>query len=195
MKRSIKTLVAAAMAFCFVGCGTVKQMQGAYNFVNCEYEYNSLSNLSIAGIDVTDGVSPLQVPRIVAVLSGKAESVPLEMTVNLDIANPNSTAAIMNGLQYVLNIDGIDFTSGKIDRPLNIPAGSKQTVPLRVGVDLKTLLTGDTADATVKAVKNIVGVGDEASVVTVKLKPTFKVGDRMVESSSDIPVRFKLGGK
>lgn len=196
MKKFYAIVVAASFMFGMAGCDTVRQVAGAYNFVNCEYDYNSVSNLTVSGIDLSKGeIGPMQVLQLTSLLTGKAQSIPLDMTVNVDITNPNLTEAMMEGLQYILSIDGLQFTTGELEKPLNIPAGGKATLPLRIGFDLKTLLTGDAADTTVKAIKNIAGVGDQPSKVTVQLKPSFKFGTTPWTAPVYIPISFNLGGK
>lgn len=176
------------------GCDVLRQVGSAYNFVNCKYEYNSVSAMSIAGIDLSKGVSLLQLPKVTGILTGAAQSIPLDFTVNLNVTNPNATAAAMSGMQYVLSIDNIKFTSGQLDKSLNIASGATEVMPMRISLDLKTLLTGDSGNAVLGIVKNIIGIGNEKSDVKLELKPTFMVSGVPVTSPAYIPVSFSFGG-
>ncbi|MDR2533391.1 MAG: hypothetical protein LBC81_01210 [Tannerellaceae bacterium] len=177
------------------GCDVVKQMGGAYNMTQCNYSYRSVSNLRIAGMDLSKGVSIAWLPRITGILSGTAQSVPLNFTLNVDVENPNRTAAMLQGLQYILSIDNVDFTTGVVNRSLNIPGGGSQLMPLDIGFDLAELLRGESKDAVVNIVRNFLGVGDKASNVTFRIKPTFLIGSVPVTSPAYIPVSFTFGGK
>jgi LEA14-like dessication related protein len=183
------------IAFLPAGCDVAKQLGGAYNMSQCKYSYNSLSNLNVGGIDLSKGLSLASIPMVTAILTGTAQSVPLNFTLNLDVNNPNKAEAMLNGLQYILSIDNVEFTSGTVNKPMNIPAGGTQILPLAIGFDLATLLKGESKDAVLNIAKNFLGVGDKASNVTFRIKPTFMIGTVPVVSPSYIPITFSFGGK
>lgn len=178
------------------GCDVARQVGGAYNVINCKYDYNSISSINLAGIDFNQGLSVTNIARATTLLSGRStSSIPLNFTLNLDVTNPNQTAAYLNGLDYILSIDNIQFTTGSLSQTLNVPANDKGILPLGIGFDLATLLKGDSKDAVVGIVKNFVGIGDQKSNVTLQIRPTFIIGNRAVPSPAYIPVSFAFGGK
>ncbi len=187
--------LAIAIMIAMASCDVAKQAQGAYNMVNCKYDYQSLNNFSVAGINVSKGISLLDAPKIVNLLTGNLSSVPVGMTVNLGVTNPNQTEAMLNGLDYVLAIDGIDFTSGALQQQLSVPAGGTGTLPLAMSFDIATLLKGDTHTAVANVVKNMVGIGSDASKVTLNIRPSFMVLGQKVTSPVYIPISFSFGGK
>lgn len=193
----IKTIIAAmALIMTVSSCDTVRQAAGsAYNMVNCKYDYNSVSALSVAGINLSKGIQFTDIPRVTSLLSGNASSVPLNMTLNLDVSNPNETRAAMSGLQYILSIDGIQFTTGSVDKPLSIEPGQKQMLPVQIGFDLAGMLRGESADAVMGIAKNFLGIGDKKSEVSLQVKPSFDVAGHKVTSPIYIPVTFSFGGK
>ncbi|MDR2499108.1 MAG: LEA type 2 family protein [Tannerellaceae bacterium] len=193
--KAILWLCSISLLLATASCDVMKQMGGAYNMTQCNYSYRSLSNLNISGMDVSKGVSLSWLPSITGILSGTAKSVPLKFTLNLDVENPNQSAAMLHGLQYILSIDNVDFTNGTIDRSLNIPGGASQAMPLDIGFDIAELLRGESKDAVVSIVRNFIGIGDKASNVTFRIKPTFMIGTVPVTSPSYIPVTFAFGGK
>jgi LEA14-like dessication related protein len=173
----------------------MNQLGGAYTMTRCKYEYHSISKLSLAGMDLSKGFSIAYIPQLTAVLSGNASSVPLSFTLNLNVDNPNQSTALLHRLQYVLSIDEVRFTSGSLDQSLNIPSGGNQLLPLTIGVDLATLLKGDSKDAVVNIAKNFIGIGNKPSNVTFHIKPTFMVGNVPVTAPDYIPVKFSFGGE
>jgi hypothetical protein len=177
------------------GCDIAKQVSGAYNLTQCKYDFNSISALNLAGMDLSKGISAMQILRLTPILTGKPSSIPLNFTLNLDVTNPNSTAAMLHGLQYILHIDDVQFTSGTVNRALNIASGEKQVLPLSIGLDLATLLTGESKDATLNIVKNIAGINDQKLQVTLQIRPTFMIGNQPVASPVYIPVEFSFGGE
>lgn len=184
-------LVAVTLA----GCDSVQQgLKSTYNMINCEYSYKSISGLSIGGVNLSNGLSLTAVPKITSMLGGTATSIPLDFTLNLNVKNPNQSNALLHGLQYIISIDNIQFTTGSLNQTLNIASGQTQTLPLTIGVDLVSLMKRESKDAVVDIAKNFVGIGSKKSNVTIQLKPSFKVGNSMVASPVYIPVSFSFGG-
>ena len=191
----MKALLICLLTFgCPSSCDVAQQVGSAYNMVNCQYGYRSISNLTLAGIKLSDGVSLTNMARVTTLLSGTAASVPLQFTLNLGVSNPHQAPAAMNGLQYILSIDGVEFTTGSVSQTLNIPGGSTQVLPLSVGFDLAALLSGDSKDAVANITKNFIGIGNRESKVTLQVRPTFMVNEYPVTSPIYIPISFSFGG-
>lgn len=192
MKRVILFLL---VVFTFTGCGVTNELTGAYNMTQCKYNYKSISNLTVSGMNLSNGISALNIPKLTSILTGNASSIPLDFTLNLDVNNPNQTEALLHGLQYVISVDDVQFTTGTLNKSLNIAAGGTQTLPLTIGVDVATLMKNNSKDAVTNIVKNFVGIGSNKSNVTVQLKPTFMIGSVPITSPVYIPVSFSFGGK
>lgn len=196
MKQKIIALVIlAAMS---VACGTVgNDLMGAYNLTQCEYNYKSISNLSISGMNLSssNALSVTNIAKITSILSGNATSIPLNFTVNMDVKNPNQTTAALSGLRYNLKIDGIEFTNGTMNQGLNIASGGTQVLPLNIGLDVATLMKSDSKNSVLNIVKNFIGIGSEKSKVALDLYPTIKIGNNSITSPVAIPVSFSFGGK
>lgn len=200
----VMVLAAALTVTATTSCDVLKQMQGTYNMVNCKYDFRSLTGVSVAGIDVSRGLSLLDAPKIVNLLSGNATSIPVGCTVNLDVQNPNANDAILNGLDYVLAIDGIDFTSGSVAKQLTVAPGGSGVLPLTMAFDVATLLkNGDSRDAVMGVVRNLVGMSGigsavgatDPSKVTLNIRPSFNIAGRKITSPVFIPVNFSFGGQ
>lgn len=193
MKKRILTLLFVAATL--VSCESLQQgLMSTYNMVNCEYNYRSISGLSIGGVNMSNGLSLAAIPKVTSILTGSAKSIPLDFTLNLDVKNPNQSNALLHGLQYIISIDGVQFTTGSLNQSLNIAAGQTQSLPLTIGVDLASLMKNESKDAVVDIAKNFLGIGSKKSQVSLQLKPSFKVGNTMVASPIYIPVNFSFGG-
>ncbi|MDR1810811.1 MAG: hypothetical protein LBR34_10515 [Prevotella sp.] len=194
MKLKLFSLCAAMSIL--TGCDVLKQeAAGLYNMTQCKYEYNSISNLSLSGMNLSSGISALNMTKILALFSGQSSSIPLSFTLNLGVSNPNTTAALMHGLDYIVNIDGVQFTTGSVAQELNVPAGGRQTLPLSIGFDLASMMTGDSKSAVTNIVKNFLGIGSQKSNVSVQIKPSFLIGNQRIAAPMYIPVDFSFGGK
>ena len=66
-------------AFCaallaFTACDVVKQAEGLYNMTQCEYEYDSVTDLSLAGVNLSGELTPLQIARLLGVPEGTVKT-------------------------------------------------------------------------------------------------------------------------
>ena len=174
------------------GCAA---LQSAYNLANCDYKYQSISNLTISEMNVSNGLTPLMIPKVLAILSGNASSIPLNFRLNVDVRNPNSGTAAFQSLNYIISIDDVQFTTGIFRQAFQVNAGETKTLPMDIGVDIAELLKNNSRSAVENIVKNFLGLSDTASKVTVQLKPSFKVGEQTFASPVYIPVNFTFGGK
>jgi len=184
-----------AVFFTFSGCDVAKQFGNAFNFTQCKFNYNSITNLSLSGTNLSRGLTAANILQLTSLLMGNAPSIPLDFTLNLDVTNPNQSAAALNGLQYILNIDDVQFTTGTINQSFSVAGGGTQVLPLQIGFDLATLLKGDSKNAILNIAKNFLGIGNQKSNVTLQLKPSFNIGGYPLTSPTYIPVSFAFGGK
>lgn len=193
MRKVISILLLSVM---MVACDASKSsLSGAYNMINCKYSYNSISGLSISGMNLSSGLSLTNITQITSILSGNASSIPLNFTLNMDVNNPNQSEAAFHGMSYILNIDGVQFTTGNVTQTMNIASGQTQTLPLTIGVDLAQLMKTESKDAVTNIARNFLGIGSEKSEVSLQIKPTFMIGSVPIQSPVYIPVSFSFGGK
>ncbi|NDW18432.1 hypothetical protein D0T53_05815 [Dysgonomonas sp. 216] len=196
MRRKTGILgIVISLMLIFSGCDVSKELSSAYNITQCKYDYNSISNLTVSGMNLSSGISATNVLKLTSILTGQANSIPMNFTLNMDVKNPNQSAAKMHGMQYIISIDDIEFTTGSVNQTMNIAAGGKQTLPLTIGLDLATLMKSNSKTAVQNIAKNFLGIGNSKSKVTVQLKPTFMIGSTPITSPVYIPVSFNFGGK
>jgi LEA14-like dessication related protein len=194
MKKLIYCVLLLGMLM-FSGCAALQSsLSGAYNLANCNYRYHSVSNLVISDMDLSNGLNPLMIPKVLAILNGNASSIPLNFRLNIDVQNPNSGPAAFQSMNYIISIDDIRFTTGNFKQPFQVNAGETKMLPMDIGVDIAEIIKNNSRSAVVNIVKNFLGLSDTASKVTVQLKPSFKVGEQTFTSPVYIPVNFSFGG-
>lgn len=195
MKKGIILLIAVVM---LNGCGILDQVGGAYNLSQCEFTYNSLEKIQLAGIDIGNGstLSVAKMASISTILSGlgNMQTIPLNMTLKMDIKNPNTTAAFLNALDYAVEINDLEFTTGKMDIPIRIEPGQTNVLPINIGVDIKNLMNRYSQDRVQGVMNSFLGISSDKTEVTVKLWPKVMVGNTAVKSPAAIPVVFTFGG-
>ena len=170
-------------------------MLKTYNMKNCEYSYKSATNVTISNINVSNGISIADAPKILLLLNSQNQSIPLSFLLTLDVKNPNSSEAAFHGMEYKVNIDGIDFTEGSIDEPFSVASGETKPLPIKIGTDVTQLIEKNSKDAVMNTVKNFIGLSNEKTKVRVDLRPKFLVAGKTVSSPTTFPVDFSFGGK
>src|SRR5699024_1938440 len=152
--------------------------------------------VTISGVNVSNGngLSMTTVAKLTSILTGKATSIPVNFTLNLDVNNPNRSDAFLNGLQYIISVDNIQLTTGTLDQALRVASGETRSLPLTIGLDSAPLMTNSTKDSLLNVAKNLAGMGTKQSNITIQLKPSFLVGNTSIASPVYIPVNFSIGG-
>jgi LEA14-like dessication related protein len=196
MKKSIIILSTILLMY---SCDVVKQIGGAYNLMQCKYDYKSIDNIQIAGIGLGKGksVSILEIASLTTILSGGSlQNIPFSMVLNLDVENPNEKdAAYLNGMDYMIELNDMEFSSGKMDVPVRIEPGKSAVIPLSIGVDLKNLMNRYSKEKVSSEMSRFLGVSPGQTKVTVKLWPKVLIGDVPIKSPAHIPVTFLFGKK
>jgi LEA14-like dessication related protein len=200
MKKYIFRFIALLVFVNFLSCDVAQQVAGTYNMTQCKYEYQSISNLSLAGINLQNvsslsSLNPLALANLTAAFSSSKGTLPLQFTLNLDVTNPGVQTALLNGLSYILEIDGIEMTTGFLDSKLQVSGGQKAQLPVGLAFDLKQVMSGQSLTAVKNLAFNFAGIGDASSKVTIRLQPTLSIGGKSYKSPTYIPVSFTLNKK
>ena len=191
MKQILYLILITAMIG-FSGCSGLKE---TYNLKNCDYDFHSITNLTIADIDLSKGLTPLMVPVVLSILAGNATSIPMHFTINIDVENPNEGAASFEKLEYIIYIDNIRITDGLVTQPFYVEGGNSKVLSVDIDIDIMDLVKENTRPATENAIKNFLGISDTPSKVNVQLKPSFKVGKQTFAAPSYVSVNFTYNGK
>ena len=192
-----KTIIILSTIFLMYGCNVFDQIGGAYNLSQCKYDYNSIDNIEVAGNKLGKGksISIANLASLTTILAGGSmQTIPFSMTLNLDVMNPNQNAAFLNGLDYLIELNDMEFSTGKLNVPLRIEAGNTSVLPLTIGVDLKSLMNRYSQEKVTSEMSRFLGISPGQTKISVKLWPTLLVGDMPIKSPAYIPVTFVYGG-
>jgi hypothetical protein len=194
MKKIMAFIGISMMMF---SCDVAQQVLGTYQLTQCKYDYNSISGLTISGINLQNinslsTLNPLNLATLTSAFSSKNGSLPLDFTLNLNVTNPGVQSALLNGLEYILEIDNHEVTTGSLEQKLQINGGQKVILPIKMSFDLKKALSGESLESIKNLAFNFAGIGSSSSNVTVRLKPNLMIGNQLIPSPSYIPISFKL---
>jgi LEA14-like dessication related protein len=192
-----KTVALLAFTIALFSCDVAQQLLGTYQMTQCKYEYSSISNLNLAGVNLQNvsslsSLNPLSAANLLSAFVSPGGALPLHFTLNLNVTNPGVQTALLNGMSYILEIDGIEMTQGTLNTQFQVASGQKTLMPIQMGFDLRQVLSGKSAEAIKNLAFNFAGIGNASSNVTVRLKPTFMVGGQALSSPNYIPVSFTL---
>ena len=194
MKKSLIILSTILLMF---SCDIAKQLGGAYNLAQCKYDYNSIDNIEIAGVNLgkSKSLSIANIATLSTILAGGAlQNIPFTMVLNLDVLNPNEKAAYLNGLDYEIELNNMEFAKGQLDVPLRIEPGQTAVLPLSIGLDLKNLMNRYSKEKVSTEMSRFLGISPGETKVSVKLWPKVLIGDIPITAPTYIPVTFVFGG-
>lgn len=194
-----KTILLLTVAIVLNGCNVVNKIGGAFQLSQSEYRYHSLENIHLAGITLGNAstISVSKLASIATALAGGAsmQNIPFSMTLNMDVTNPNQSAAFLDALDYAILINEMEFVEGKMDIPIRIEPGETKNIPIPISLDLKNLMNRYSQQRVSKEMSAFLGITPNETSVTVKLWPKLTVGKTVLKSPAAIPVVFSFGGK
>jgi hypothetical protein len=199
-KKKIILWFAFLITFTFVnsGCDVAKQAQQVSNLSSCDFRIWSVENVNLAGVEFqhVKSISDLGLADAARIMGGLASpTFPLSLQLNLEGRNPNAKEAGLNRLEWILFIDDIQMTTGILDKPFIIPAKGSTNIPVQIALDLKTVLSGKSAEALIKFCLNLAGMGNEPTRFKIKLKPTVLIGTTLLRYPGFITVNTTFTGK
>ncbi|MDR0547527.1 MAG: hypothetical protein LBG77_08135 [Dysgonamonadaceae bacterium] len=199
MMKKIVTLLSIALVLfsCDVVKDLGKQALGTYQLTQCKYEFNSISGVALSGINLQNitsltNLNPLDLVKLTSAFATSSGSLPINFTLNLDVSNPGAQSALLNGLDYVMEIDGRQMTTGSIAQRVQINSGQKTVLPINMAFDLKQVLSGQSLESIKNIALSLAGISGGSSNVTMKLQPSFIVGNQTLKAPNYIPLSFQL---
>ena len=189
--KTKKWMVVTALAAVICGCTVLKQ---AVALKDCKYAYSRMSDITFMDMKTNEMASFAGAARLAMGLVGN-QPAPLGFTIHLKVTNPNETTAAMESLYYKVFLDSVEVAEGNSLEPFMVVGGGEADLPLKINTDVKTLLQSDKRATMTKVIRNLVGVANEPTDVTVQLKPTIRVGNSQLTSPVYFPVKFVYSGK
>lgn len=194
-----KILLICLTALAISGCGINKQAQQIKALENCTYRITSADQITIAGADVKKLINDQDInmgslPGLA--LSLLRKDVPLRARLNLEVKNPTNNAAAINQFEYKILINRQELANGFVNQEVNVGAGQSTVVPVDMEVNIYPFVSnskvmGEISDF-IKSGKN----GDEKKgILTLKIKPSIKVGNTLVKYPGFITIDKEVSSK
>ncbi len=196
MKKNTLLIVLLISIFFTSSCDILNQVVEASQLAQCKFNIQNTQNLTIAGINMQNknsfsDFSFQDALKLTNVLT--SNRIPAEITINLKAKNPNSKTAGMNRLAWTLLLDNQQITNGVVNERINIPANGSSTIPMTVAFDLRKLFSGKSKDSFMNLINSLTGKNGKGSKVALKLVPSIKVGNQLIDYPGNITVNHTIG--
>lgn len=186
--KSLKLIIAAVMTIALVGCNSVT---GLKNFADCKFKFNSVSNVKLADIDLTNKKSysnfKLTDLATLGVAYAKKELM-LDMNVNMVVNNPNEQPAQLDGMDFILWIDDEEMLDGTMNQKVKIEAGEDAVVSLPISMNLYESIKDKKINAMAEFALGLATNKADNSRVKVSVKPFFTIMDKTIKFPSYITI-------
>ena len=183
MSKFKKFILILLVAVGFASCDVLEQMVQMANFANCTFDFNSVNDVEMLGVNLNRGMKKTDLSVAQALALTKAlisKSLPVTFNVNLDVTNPNSSPASMKKMDYILTLNDKQVISTTMDKSISVPANASNTVTIPVTTDLFQLFSGESADAIVNLAFKLAGASSNPVNVGIKIKPYITVGNQQL---------------
>ena len=195
MSKLKKTLIILFATIGLASCDVLTQVAQMANFANCTFDFNSLNQIQMLGIDLSKGMTKdnLNITQGLALVNAISNrTLPVNFNVNLNVKNPNSIAASMAKMDYIISLNGKEVVSTTLNQSVNVPANSTNVVTIPISTDLFQLFSGESADAIVNLAFKLAGASSNPVNIGIKVKPYITIGNQQLAYPDYISINKTL---
>ena len=183
MSKLKKTLIILFVTMGLVSCDVLNQVAQMANLVNCTFDFNSVNQIQMLGVNLSKGMSKtdLNATQLLSLADAiMRKQLPVTFNVNVDVKNPNSIAAAMTKMDYILTLNEKQVVSTTMNNGINVPAKSSSVVSIPITTDLFQLFSGESADAIVNLAFKLAGASSNPVNVGLKVKPYISINGQQL---------------
>lgn len=194
-----KIILFCLTAIVLQSCGINRQAQQIKALEKCTYRITSADNISLAGANVKnllDGqnINLSSLPGLALGLLRR--DIPLRAKLNLEIKNPTSDAAAINEFEYKILINKVELVNGFVNQNVNIDAGQSTIVPIDMVANLYPFISDSKVmDQITDFLKSSKGGPEKKGILTLKIKPSFKVAGSLIKYPGFITIDKEISSK
>ena len=183
MSKLKKTLLVLFVTMGLASCDVLTQVAQMANFANCKFNFNSVDQIQMLGVNLSKGMSKsdLNAAQLLSLANALMKrELPVTFNVNVDVSNPNSMAASMTKMDYILSLNGKQVISTTMSNAVNVPANSSSIVSIPITTDLFQLFSGESAEAIVNLAFKLAGASSDPVNVGLKVKPYITINGQQL---------------
>ena len=178
-----KTLIILFVTIGLASCDVLTQVAQMANFANCKFNFNSVDQIQMLGVDLSKGMSKsdLNAAQLLTLANSLANrKLPVSFNVNVGVNNPNNIAASMSKMDYIVSLNGKEVISTTLNKSVNVGANSSSVVSIPITTDLFQLFSGESADALLNLAFKLAGASSEPVNVGLKVKPYISINGQQL---------------
>ena len=196
MKKIVLLIVSVIIV---TSCGINKQAQQIKALEQCDYKFINASKVTVAGTDIKKVIDQqtVNLAGLPALALGfLRQDVPLKATLNVEITNPSTNLAAINNFDYIILINKQEIANGVVDQLVQIEPGQKVQVPVQLNANIYQFLSnGKTLEEITKFLSGTSTGTPQVGLVTIKIKPSIRVGKELVKYPGFITIDKEVSNK
>ena len=152
-------------------------------FANCKFNFNSVDQIQMLGINLSRGMTRenLNITQGLSLINAITNrSLPVTFNVNVGVDNPNSIAASMAKMDYIISLNGKEVVSTTLNKAVNVPANGSNVISIPITTDLFQLFSGESGDAIVNLAFKLAGASSNPVNVGLKVKPYITINGQQL---------------
>lgn len=183
MSRIKRALIILCVTLGLVSCDVLNQVAQMANFANCKFNFNSVNQIQMLGINLHKGMSKtdLNITQLASLTNALMKrQLPVTFNVNVGVDNPNSIAASMAKMDYIISLNGKEVISTTLNKSISVPANGNSVVSIPITTDLFQLFSGESADAILNLAFKLAGATSDPVNVGLKVKPYISINGQQL---------------
>lgn len=195
MSKVKKALIILFVALGLSSCDLLTQVAQMANFANCTFDFKNVDHIQMLGINLSKGMSKndLNAAQLLNLTNAiMKRELPVTFNVNLNVDNPNSIAASMTKMDYILSLNGKQVISTTMNKNINVPANSSNVVTIPVTTDLFQLFSGESAEAILNLAFKLAGASSDPVNLGLQVKPYITINNQQLAYPNYITINRTL---
>jgi len=194
-----KLLSICLLAVTLWSCGINKQAQQIKALEKCTYKIVSADQITIAGTDVRsilekENINLGSLPGLA--LGFLRKDIPMRAQLNLEITNPTGDLASINEFEYKILINQAEIATGFVNQQVTVQPGKSTVVPVDINANVFPFLSNrKVMDDIARFFKASQGGAEQKGIVTLRIKPSFMVGNTLVKYPGFITIDKEVSSK
>ncbi|MBO7616640.1 MAG: LEA type 2 family protein [Bacteroidales bacterium] len=195
MSKVKRTLIILFVALGLSSCDLLNQVAQMATFANCTFDFKNIDHIQMLGINLGKGMSKndLNATQLLNLANAlMKKELPVSFNVNLNVDNPNSIAASMTKMDYIVSLNGKQVISTTMNNSVNVPANSNQTVTIPITTDLFQLFSGESAEAILNLAFKLAGASSDPVNLGLQVKPYITINNQQLAYPNYITINRTL---
>ena len=183
MSKFRKAFMILLVTLGLASCDVLTQVAQMASFANCTFNFNSVDKIQMLGINLHKGMTKtdLNITQLASLTNAiLSKQLPVTFNVNVGVDNPNSIAAAMAKMDYIISLNGKEVINTTLNKNISVPANGNSVVSIPITTDLFQLFSGESAEAIVNLAFKLAGASSDPVNVGLKVKPYITVNGQQL---------------